>query len=43
MPKIGLSRPYVAEYVNSGTNVLYQNGMRMGRAVEFSTEIETSE
>ena len=43
MPKIGLSLPYVAEYVNSGTNVLYQNGMRMGRAVEFSTEIETSE
>lgn len=43
MPKIGLSRPYVAEYVNSGGVISYRNGMRFGRAVELSIDVENSD
>ena len=44
MPKIGLSRPYVAEYEENGFGtVTYRNGMRAGKAVEYSVEIEQSE
>lgn len=42
MPKIGLSRPYVAIYVNNSGVITYQNGRRMGRAVELSVEIDDS-
>lgn len=44
MPKIGLSRPYVALYNENGFGtVTYKNGIRAGRAVEYSAEVESSE
>lgn len=44
MPKIGLSRPYVALYNENGFGtVTYKNGIRAGRAVEYSVEVEAAE
>ena len=37
MPKVGLSRPYVAVYADNGAGtVSYSRGFRAGRAVEYS-------
>ena len=37
MPKVGLSRPYVARYSENGAGtVSYSRGVRAGRAVEYS-------
>lgn len=37
MPKVGLSRPYVAVYADNGAGtVSYSRGVRAGRAVEYS-------
>lgn len=37
MPKVGLSRPYVAVYAENGAGtVSYSRGVRAGRAVEYS-------
>lgn len=37
MPKVGLSRPYVARYSENGAGVVsYSDGVRAGRAVEYS-------
>lgn len=37
MPKVGLSRPYVARYSENGAGtVTYSGGVRAGRAVEYS-------
>lgn len=43
MPNIGFSRPYVAEYVVAGSNVVYRNGMRLGRGVSVSMDIDSSD
>lgn len=40
MAKIGLSKPYCAEYSNTGETVTYTDGALMGRAVELSIELE---
>lgn len=43
MPNIGFSRPYVANYAAVGSNVVYRNGMRLGRGVSVSMDIESSD
>lgn len=44
MAGIGLSKCYVAEYTCSTAGVVsYSNGTLMGKAVEFSTSIETAD
>ena len=40
MPKVGLSRPYVARYSENGAGtVTYSGGVRAGRAVEYSVSL----
>lgn len=40
MPKVGLSRPYVARYSENGAGtVSYSGGVRAGRAVEYSFSV----
>lgn len=42
MPKVGLSRPYVARYHENGAGtVTYSDGIRAGRAVEYSLTVES--
>lgn len=44
MPKVGLSRPYTALYHDNGAGgVTYSDGIRAGRAVEYSLEIKTGD
>lgn len=43
MPNIGFSRPYVAKYAAAGSNVVYSDGMRLGRGVSVSMDIESSD
>lgn len=43
MAKIGLSKPYCAEYNNTGEEVTYTNGALIGKAVELSIELATAE
>lgn len=39
----GLSKPYIGLYSNTGTNVTYSGGMKLGRAVEMSIEVESAD
>lgn len=39
----GFSKPYVALYSASGTNVTYSSGMELGRGVEVSIEAEAAD
>lgn len=43
MAKIGLSKPYFAKYSNTGETVTYTDGALMGKAVELSIELESSD
>lgn len=40
MARIGLSKPYIASYTNSGTTVTYGTPAVIGKAVELSIELE---
>lgn len=40
MVTTGYSMPYVAKYTNSGATVTYDSGMKLGRGVNVSSEIE---
>lgn len=43
MPKVGLSRPYIAKYNDNGAGkVTYTDGRRAGRAVSYSLSAESS-
>lgn len=39
----GFSEPYVAKYTASGTNVTYSGGMKLGRGVSMSVEVESAD
>lgn len=39
MPKIGVSKPYVAKYAWSGSTVTYSDGQLIAKAAEFATTI----
>lgn len=43
MPNTGFSRPYVAKYTAVGSNVVYTEGMRLGRGVSVSMDIDSSD
>lgn len=44
MPKIGLSFPYIADYsYDASGGVTYSNGVKMGRAVSYSTDVSTGD
>ena len=43
MPKIGLSKPYVANYSNNGTTVTYSNVGVIGRYTELQINLDNSE
>lgn len=42
MPKIGVSKPYVADYSWSGSAVTYSNGQILAKAAELSTTMNSS-
>ena len=42
MPKIGVSKPYVAQYTWDGSKVTYSNGQLIAKAAEFSTTINSA-
>lgn len=42
MPKIGISKPYVADYSWSGSAVTYSNGQILAKAAELSTTMNSS-
>ena len=39
----GFSEPYVAKYSNAGTTVTYSGGMKLGRGVSMSVEVESAD
>lgn len=39
----GFSEPYVAKYSNTGTTVSYSGGMKLGRGVSMSIEVESAD
>ena len=43
MVTTGFSLPYVAKYSATGQTVTYSGGMKMGRGVSLSLEIETAD
>lgn len=43
MATIGLSKPYYAKYANTGGEIGYTDGGLLGKAVEVSVQIDTSE
>lgn len=43
MATIGLSRPYIAKYINTDGVITYEGGKRMGKAVKVSVEIESGD
>ena len=43
MATIGLSRPYIAKYINTDGVITYEGGKRMGKAVEVSVKIESGD
>lgn len=43
MVTTGFSKPYIAKYSNTGTNVSYTGGMKLGRGVSLSMEVDTAE
>lgn len=42
MPKIGVSKPYVAKYAWSGSAVTYSDGQLIAKAAEFATTINSA-
>ena len=40
MATIGLSKPYIAKYINNETTVTYSEGTLVGKAVEIGIELE---
>lgn len=42
MPKIGVSKPYVAQYAWNDSAVTYSNGQLIAKAAEFSTTINSA-
>ena len=42
MPKIGVSKPYVAQYSWNGSAVTYSDGQLIAKAAEFSTTINSA-
>ena len=39
----GFSEPYVAKYSNTGATVTYSGGMKLGRGVSMSVEVESAD
>lgn len=39
----GFSEPYIAKYSNTGTTVSYSGGMKLGRGVSMSIEVESAD
>lgn len=39
----GFSEPYVAKYSNAGATVTYSGGMKLGRGVSMSVEVESAD
>lgn len=39
----GFSEPYVAKYSNAGSTVTYSGGMKLGRGVSMSVEVESAD
>ena len=39
----GFSEPYIAKYSNTGTTVTYSGGMKLGRGVSMSIEVESAD
>lgn len=39
----GFSEPYIAKYSNTGTTVTYTGGMKLGRGVSMSIEVESAD
>ena len=39
----GFSEPYIAKYSNAGTTVTYSGGMKLGRGVSMSIEVESAD
>ena len=39
----GFSEPYVAKYSNTGSTVTYSGGMKLGRGVSMSVEVESAD
>ena len=39
----GFSEPYVAKYSNAGTTVTYSKGVKLGRGVNLSIEVESAD
>lgn len=39
----GFSEPYVAKYKNTGSTVTYSGGMKLGRGVSMSVEVESAD
>ena len=39
----GFSEPYIAKYSNTGTTVSYSSGMKLGRGVSMSIEVESAD
>lgn len=43
MVTTGLSKPYIGKYQNSSGTISYSGGMKLGRAVELSIEVESAD
>lgn len=43
MVTTGLSKPYIGKYQNSSGTIKYTGGMKLGRAVELSIEVESAD
>lgn len=43
MVTTGLSKPYIGKYRNSSGTISYSGGMKLGRAVELSIEVESAD
>lgn len=43
MATIGVSKPYVAQYLSTNGVISYSRGQKLARAVEFSADIESAE
>ena len=43
MVTTGLSKPYIGKYRNSSGTISYSDGMKLGRAVELSIEVESAD
>lgn len=43
MVTTGFSKPYVSKYANTGTTVTYSGGIKLGRGVSLSLDIDTAD